>query len=276
MPPAIITPVLFRRILAICLGWLGGLAPLSAAVPADEGWELLSGYLFRDAYEAFTREPAGPDRRRALGEAVGLLNHPPVTPGKIARAEAQMRALITADGTDEAALYARYMLARVAHVHRAGDTAEVEAAYRAVLAAAPEHALAQIAAGKLALVLLYQRPDLTVAERLAAAAALEPVAAGGALPEVAVAYYRALAGAALYYDQLNEQMLGWLVRADEIGTVEIMGALSLRIQIAETARALGQRELALRYYRSFLDTAVPTDNRHRTARERMAELEAAP
>lgn len=260
----------------IILGLLGGgfFVGGANAAPEDEtGWSDLAGYLFRDAHDAFTHDAVGTDRRRALGAAASLLNEPPVSPGKVARAEAELRQLIAADGTDEPAIYARYLLARIAHLHRPADVAEIEAAYRAVITASPHHPLAQLAAGKLALVLLYQRPDLKVPQRLAAAAAVAPVAGAEQLPETASAYFRTLAGAAMYYDVLDDRVLGWLVRADEIGTRDIVAATSLRLQLAEVARALGHREQALGYYRKYLATAVPTDNRYRTAAERMAALD---
>ena len=245
----------------------------SRAAPApDEGWQLLAGYLFRDAHDAFTREGAGPDRLRALGEAASLLNTPPITAGKVAQAEARLRELVAADPADETALYARYLLARIAHLHRPAESAEIESAYRAVIAAGPGHPLAQLAAGKLALLLLYERPDLKVPQRLAAAAALAPVAGGDPLPETACAYYRALADAAMFYDVLDARVLAWLQRADAIGTRDVVAAIGIRIQLAEVARALGRHDEALGYYRQFLATAVPTDNRYRTAAERMAEL----
>jgi thioredoxin-like negative regulator of GroEL len=243
-----------------------------ATAPVDEGWPLLAGYLFSDAHKAFAHAPAGANRD--LGEAASLLNHPPVTAGKIARAEGLLRPL--AAGTDDTAMYARYLLARIAHLHRAASVAEIETAYREVISANPEHPLAQIAAGKLALVLLYQRPELTIAGRLDAAAALAPAAGRGTLTEAACAYYRALAGAALFYDVLDERVYDWLQRADAIGTDDVLAAASLRIQLAEVARALGRRGEALAHYRRFLAEILPTDNRYRTARERMEELEAAP
>lgn len=258
--------------------WVMGLIALGAAITshaasaADEGWQDLAGYLFRDAHDAFTREPATSDRMRLLGAAASQLNEPPVSPGKVADVEAQLRGLLAANAADEAAIYARYLLARIAHLHRPAEIAEVEADYRAVITAAPAHPLAQLAAGKLALVLLYQRPDLPVPQRIAAAAALAPVAGAEQLPETACIYYRVLAEAALYYDVLDERVLGWLQRADAIGTREVMTATSLRIQLAEVARALGHREAALAYYRQYLDTAAPTDSRYHTAAERMADL----
>lgn len=256
---------------------LSGLLALGAGpLRADEGWQSLAGYLFRDAHEAFVGQPQAGNRQHALGVAASLINHPPVTPGKITRAESMLRELVAANATDEAAHYARYLLARISHLHRAGSIAEVEAAYRAVIAADAAHPLAQIAAGKLALVLLYQRPELAISERLDAAAALASVADQEALPEAACAYYRALAGAALFYDVLDARVYGWLQRADAIGTADVLVASGLRIQLAEIARALGRRDEALAHYRRFLGEILPTDNRYRTARERMEELEAAP
>ena len=264
------------RRLCFCLAALVATGSLRAASAETDGWQLLSGYLFRDAYDAFTRQPVSADRARALGEAASLLNHPPVTAGKIERTEAQLRQLIAADGTDDTAMYARLLLARIVHLHRPAESAEVETAYRAVIQANSSHPLAQVAAGKLALVYLYQRPDLSVPQRLAAAAELAPVAGTGFLPETACAYYRALAGAALFYNVLDAQVLAWLHRADAIGTQDVLVAASLRIQLAEAARALGRREEALAAYHRFLESILPTDNRFRTARERMEELEASP
>jgi tetratricopeptide (TPR) repeat protein len=247
-----------------------------APAMADEGWQLLAGYLFRDAHEAFVANPSTDDRRHALGTAASLINHPPVTPGKITRAETLLRELLATEANDETAHYARYLLARIAHLHRTGPVAEVEAAYRAVIAADAAYPLAQIAAGKLALVLLYQRPELTITERLDAAAELAPIAGRETLPEAACAYYRALAGAALFYDVLDERVYAWLQRADAIGTADVLVASGLRIQLAEIARELGHRDEALAHYRRFLGEILPTDNRYRTATERMQELETAP
>ena len=260
-----------RRVFAAILA-LAATGFTRAAPAWDEGWQDLAGYLFNDAHDAFSHGPASADRLRALGAAASLLSDSPITPGKVARAEAQLRELLAANSADEPALYARYLLARIAHLHRPAEIAEIEADYRAVIAAAPGHPLAQLAAGKLALVLLYQRPDLTVPQRLAAAAALAPVAGAEQLPETACIFYRVLAEAALYYDVLDDRVLGWLQRADAIGTREIVTATSLRIQLAEVARALGHREEAIAYYRQYLATAVPTDNRYRTAADHMAEL----
>lgn len=271
--PALFQRGLWRGLLATAL--LGWTALVRGDPATEQGWRDLAGYLFRDAREAFTRDAAGADRQRALGAAASLLNEPPTTPGKVAQAEAQLRDLVQANPGDEAAVYARYLLARIAHLHRPAEIPEIEAAYRAVISAAPGHPLAQLAAGKLALVFLYQRPDLTVPQRLTAAAALAPVAGAEQLPETACIFYRVLAEAALFYDVVDDRVLGWLQRADAIGSRDVMTATGVRLQLAEVARALGHRDEAIGYYRVYLSTAVPTDNRYRTAAEHMAELERA-
>ena len=263
----------------ILLTWLlalGVVGVTRAAAPADEGWQDLAGYLFRDAHDAFTRTPVGSDRLRAMGAAASLLNEPPVSPTKVAEVEEQLRRVIADNPADEPALYARYLLARIAHLHRPAEIAEIEAAYRAVITAAPAHPLGQLAAGKLALVLLYQRTDLTVSARIAAAAELAPTAGRAELPETACSFYRVLAEAALYYDILDERVLAWLQRADTMQTRDRTVAASLRVQLAEVARSLGHREAALAYYRQYLDMAGPTDSRYRTAKDRMVELAGEP
>lgn len=256
--------------------WLFALGLLTAVVHGaertDEGWRLLAGYLFRDAKDAFAGDKSGAERLRTLGFAASLISDSPVTPGKIAEAETLLRQLLASGPSDESSLYARYLLARIAHVHLPAEIDEIESAYRAVITAAPSHPLAQLAATKLALVLLYQRPELPVVRRIAAAAELESVAGALQLPEAASAYYRVLAGAALFYEKIDPRVLDWLRHAEEIDPGNIVTATGLRIQIAETARTLGRRDVALAYYRKFLDTAVPTDSRYRTARERMEEL----
>ncbi len=264
----------FRLACVVLLGGSSvGAEPVASAPVA--GWELLAGYLFGDAHGVFAARADAGDRRDRLGLAASLINHPPVTAGKVSRAEGILRDLLADGADDEPARYARYLLARIAHLHQAGGVARAEAGYREVIAADAGHPLAQVAAGKLALLLLYERTDLPVPDRLTAAAALAPVAGAGALPEAACAYYRALAGAALFYDVLDERVYDWLKKAEEVGTIDVLAASSLRIQLAEVAQALGRRDEALGHYRNFLASVLPTDNRYLTARERMEALEAA-
>lgn len=258
----------------IGLWGLCGAGLLAAQEPAmDDGWRLLSRYLYRDAGEVFANAGAADRRLADFGRAAGLLNEPPVTAGKVRQAETLLQNVIAGGAQDEVASYARYLLARIAHMHRNAPVAEVETAYRAVIESAPAGAAAQLAASHLVLVLLYQRPDLAVPDRIAAAQALAPVAAAELLPDVAVAYYRILAEAALYYGRADTQVVDWLRQAHAIGSSDELLQISLSLQIAETARATGRREIAINHYREFLARAVPTDQRYETAKLRLRQVE---
>lgn len=263
----------------LALAALIGLAPMlklqAAPDPLAPGWELLSRYLYRDAAELFRQAKGGDEQLRQLGLAAALLNEPPLTEGKVDRAADMLRTLAESKPVNPTTLEARYLLARVRHLHQQAPVAEVEAAYRSVIEAAPQSPVAQVAAGHLALLLLYQRPDLTVPQRLAAARALEPVAGGRTLPDVAVTYYRSLANAAMFYGITDDQVLHWLRQADAIGPSDELARATLILQIAETARYLGHRSEAIAAYHRFLAEAVPTDQRYNTAILRMKELEEA-
>ena len=77
----------------------------------------------------------------------------------------------------------------------------------------------------------------------------------------------------MFYEVCDEQVLAWLQRADAIGSADPIVAANLRIQLAEIARLLGRRTEAVAYYRRFIESILPTDNRYLTARERMQDLE---
>ena len=254
------------RILAI---FLLGQAVYAQNGTNAEGWRLLSRYLYADAAAEFS----GDDSASKLGLAASLLNKPPVTPGKIEQAEELLREVIGRDDSTGGAQYARYLLVRIAHLHREAEVPEIEAGYREVLAMNTNSPVAQVAASHLSLVLLYQRPDLSVEARLMAAAELVPVATLAHLPEVAVSYYRTLAGAAMYYDIVDRRVLAWLEEARATRSADELIRIGVSLQLAEVSRILGLREKAVGYYREFIAEAVPTDQRVNTAKLRMRELE---
>jgi hypothetical protein len=254
--------------------WAGLAQAGPRPVPTGEGWSLLSRYLYRDAAGVFRQASVDADGARKLGLAASLLNEPPLSDGKIAEAAAILHGLIATGADEGTVLYARYLQARILHMHREAPVLETEAAYRSVIAAAPKSVVAQLAASHLALLLLYQRSDLAVAQRIDAAATLAPVAANGQLPEVAVAYWRQLANAAMFYGLVDGRAVDWLQKAHAIGSRDPLLQATLSLQVAETARATGQTAKAVAYYREFLSTAVPTDSRCHTADVRMQALMA--
>lgn len=262
---------LFKSCLICALTLLVGVTGRAQPAEENDAWTLLSRFLYRDAAEIFERD-AGGGRLRDLGLAAALLNDPPVIPSKITRAEGLLQGVVKESPTDDTGLYAQYLLARIMQVHRETPVKEVEAAYRKIITAAPESASAQLAAAQLALVILYQRSDLDVSGRLAQAADLAAVAGSDRLPDVASSYFHQLAEAALFYKVTDEQVLGWLEQAHAIGSSNPLYQSSFNLQLAEVARAIGQREKALTYYEQFLLTASSTDQRYYTAKARMDEL----
>lgn len=235
-----------------------------------DGWSLLAHYLYHDALVVFRGQTTP---RAQLGLAASLLNDPPVTNGKIAEAQRMLNGLITGRADPAVTAYALYLQARILHQHLNAPVPEVEAAYRAVIQAAPGGPEAQLAASHLALMLLYERPDLKVPDRLAAAAALAPVAAGRALPEVAAEFYRQLAAAAMFYGVADTRVTDWLQQARDLNPQSARTRATLDLQIAETARLNGQRARALAHYEKYLGEAVPTDQRYLTAKVRMEDLQ---
>ncbi len=248
-------------------------AARAAPGPEDiDGWHLLARFLFNEAHASFEGEAGG--RERTLGIAAALLNEQPRTPGRLARAEALLREL-SAGPVDDASLTARYLLARIEQVHR--PSPDPAAAATILEELATEHAghpVAQLAATKLALAYCYELPGLGTSERLAKAAGLEAAIACGPWPELRASFYRILGGAGLFYGRIDRQTLEWLLAADATGAMEELSALSLRIQIAEVARRIGDNALAARYYRAYLATAG-ADHRRTTVEYFLAQLGGA-
>lgn len=266
---------MFRRLFNfVSLSAIVATFPQASAAPVvnePDEWAMLAGLMFSEAEHTLALSAATGDRWARLGHAAALLNHPPVTPRKVNRVAQNLRELVAQSADDEPGVFARYLLARLAHMHQSTPPAAAEAAYRALLDTRP-HVVAQLAAGKLAPLLIYEREDLTAAEGLAAAAALATWADQADLPELSIAYYRTLAGGAFYHRLEDERTLAWLRRADELGSIDPLTATTLHVQIAELARAQGDLTLAAHHYRRFLATAVPTDQRYRLVRERLEEL----
>ena len=266
-----------RLFFLLSFAWLvPGSSPATAApVPAEsDEWSMLASLMFSEAEDAFARSAATGDRWARLGHAAALLNHPPITPRKVNRVADDLRELVAETTDDEPARFARYLLVRLAHMHQASPLNEVEAGYRALLDQSP-HVVAQLAAGKLAPLLIYERVDLAPAEGLAAATTLAPWADQSELPELSIAYDRVLAGGAFYHGLADADTLAWLLRADALDSSDPLTATTLHVQIAELARELGDTDLAATYYRRFLATAVPTDQRYRLVRERLEALTTA-
>ncbi len=105
---------------------------------------------------------AATGREARFGEAVALLNAQPRSEAKLAEARRLFTNLQEENAADDTGIAATYYLARLRQIHDyATDRTAAILAFRALLAAHPGHPVAELAAPKLALLLLYD--DVTPA-----------------------------------------------------------------------------------------------------------------
>jgi hypothetical protein len=259
------------------------LAPLArgADAPAERpsGWRELSLLNPAKAQREFAAALASDPSNRAarLGEALTYLQQRARTPENVAAAGRLLADLRRENAGDDTGIAAGYYLARIEQVHSfTPNRAAAIAGYRALLADHPGHHYAQLAAPKLALLLLYD--DVTPDEwerRVAEIQALIPrLTAPEAIRDtqltLATAFLR------LRHDQARALPLfasclaaGSVTRTPRLNTV--------LVQAAESAAAQGEDAAAAAYYGRFL-VEFPQDSKSDEIRRRLSRLvpKAAP
>ena len=263
------------RLLVLLL--LAGLAPARAgelaSAPADP-WDQTALGLFKDAHHAFAQRPAD-DREARFGAAVTLINLQPKTDANLDRAESLLHALVADDPPDDLSVAARYYLARIPHVHRTRpDTARALAAYREIIALGSPHPLAQRAVVLAGLLSLHE-PRLGAEERAARHARVAADAASLDAPSARRDLHLILADVALRHDLGDETVLHHLLAADTAGIARAVTRRDTWLRTAEIARRSGRTEIAVLYYRRFLDQ-FQSDPRRLAVEERLAALLAPP
>lgn len=142
-----------------------------AASPDDRvqsAWTELALLNSDGALELFRSVPESAASRREIefGEAVALLNAQPRSEAKLAEARRLFTAVQEQNPDDDTGIAATYYLARLRQIHDyAPDRTAAVLAYRALLAAHPGHPVAELAAPKLALLLLFDDVPATVWEQ---------------------------------------------------------------------------------------------------------------
>ena len=238
----------------------------------NAGWQelaLLNAQPARAAFESVA--PADPAAREArLGIALALLQSRSRSPGTLADARERLESLQREAPDDESGIAATYYLARLAQVHDyAPDRAAAVAGYRALLARHPGHFYAQLAAPKLAVLLLYDETSPEEwSRRVAELEALIPQ-----LPAPAAARdVRLTLGVALirlHHDHARAYPLITACLAD--GSVTRMTHLGwLLVQAAESAHQLGKTQEERAWYGRFL-AEFPHDAKADEVRRRLAE-----
>lgn len=257
------------RSLLQLVGWACPLLAFGAPDPSDtrEGWKELSLLNAAPARAAFAA--TAPSREARLGEALAVLQARSRSAGSLADARRRFDALRQEQPDDDVGIAASYYLARMSQLHDlVPDRAAAVAGYRALLAAHPEHAYAQLAAPKLAILLLYDEVDDSEWERrVDSLLALLPQLTA---PEAARDFRLTLATALirLRRDHMRAYPLLTTCLAGS-SLVRLSHVNALLLQAAESARVLGRPQEEIAWYTRFL-ADFPHDPRSDEIRRRLA------
>jgi tetratricopeptide (TPR) repeat protein len=267
----------FRRLRLIIVAWVLPAAAVCGEDPSlsanQRGWQELSLANAREAQDAFANAIAAhpTDRDTRLGAALALLQLRSRTPGNIATAGELLEALRAENAHDDAGIGAAYYLARIAQVHSfTPDRDAAVTGYRALLAAHPDHHYAQLAAPKLAILLLYD--DVPPAEwehRVDEIRALiprltTPEAVRDTRLALAMAFIRMRNDYARAYPLFASCLDdGFITRLPRLNAVLVLAA--------ESARQLGKSTEAAGFYARFLEK-FPQDMKADEIRRRLNQL----
>jgi hypothetical protein len=265
----------------LLLGLLGAASPLRADPAPEAGpetleraWSDASLYLFKESYQGFGKHD---DAEARLGRAALLLVQQPKTDANIQAATAQLEALAgdPNPATLEIAATARYLLGRVAHLHRTPPDPEAAAVqYRRLLADHPGHFLADQALVKLALIEL-QKPALTPEERTAAIDTYASQADALARPSSRRDLHLLLARITEQYRLGDERALRHYLAADAAGVHRPTLRANVLVSIGEIASRIGREDVARTYFERFL-AEFSRDYRRALVRDKLAALPPAP
>jgi hypothetical protein len=261
--------------LAFCL--LAAVARGAEPATVQAGWQELSQRNANRACDIFaavaTNDPA--TREAQLGEAVSLLSAQPGTPGKVAASEQILEGLCATAPGDDTGIAAAYYLARIHQLQDStpGRPAAV-AGYRALIAAHPDSFYAQLAAPKLALLLLFD--DVPRDEWDRREAEIEALTGHLTTPESRRDTRLVLASALIKLRHDHARAYPLMVSCLESDLVVRMPHLNrLLLQAAESAEALGRAGEAAAYYARFL-AEFPHDSKADEVGRRIAALNREP
>jgi tetratricopeptide (TPR) repeat protein len=243
------------------------------AAKLQEAWTSASRALPDEAMAEFKQIPASsPQGREAVyGQAMVLLTTQPITRGNINQSVQLFQSVVTANPSDDLGITAKYFLGRIEQIYRfEPDHAGAIAIYEDLFRNHPEHPVAQRAFVKLVILKLYdQIPD---AERVKLFAEFE--AEGSKLNDHDAVrdFHLVMAQACAKFGFSEEDRLNHLLAADAAGVVKDDTKANLLVSIAEVARKLNRKDLALQYYHRFMDE-YPADYRVYTVQQRIAATE---
>ena len=239
-------------------------------------WIHASEYRYKAAlkeFRALQSESTGPEKRRArFGEALMLLNVQPRTVDKIESAREIFLDIAYQEPTDELSIRSIFYLGRINQVHQSAwnwDRASLY--YEELIRRWPQHPFTQMGLAKYAMVQLYQPNSKEERERRLEE--LEKLAETLTYPPAVRDFSYVVGVACLSLDLSKEVALQHLIVVANSELHQSRSLASIYVRIGETARQLGQYELAEKYYRTFLER-FPRELRTTIIRDRIAVIEA--
>jgi hypothetical protein len=219
----------------------------------EEAWRQLSILNPGQAARVFAAGMEGPDGRESrFGEAVALLNAEPRTSSNVEEASRLFQAVRQERDDDDMGAGSAYYLARIAQLHGSTpDRASAVEGLRELIAHHPRSPYSQLAAPKLAILLLYDDvPPARWEARVREIQALIPLLRA---PEARRDTRLILAGALLRFRRDHARAYPLITQCLDAGLVTRVSRINaLLLQAAESARTLGRNAEALAYYRRYL------------------------
>ncbi|HWL53204.1 MAG TPA: hypothetical protein VNQ90_12270 [Chthoniobacteraceae bacterium] len=220
-------------------------------VELGQAWQNAENFLFNQAYKAFRNANDAPARQRELGIAATLLNLQPRTRSHLEAAKKSLQKLIDGSNSDEVAITATYLLARMALFYE--DSPQVEKArqyYRKLLEHHAGNAVAEHSAAQLVYVDLYEPGP--AAERSRRFAELETLGPLLKTSSGRLNYHLNMGNAYIDFSGPRAKAIEHFLAADAEGMTRWQIESATWIAIGELARAEGKDALAMTYYQKFL------------------------
>lgn len=238
--------------------------------PPRDPWREVGTGNSLEAHALFTaRESDLSPRERSYGEAVALLNLQPRTEARIQRSADLLDAII-AGPEDKITIPARFLRARIDHIHR--TPANLPAALRGydeLFAAHEEHPLAQLGATLAAMARIFAEETDPLGEPMAAAEAILPRLTD---PTVQAGMHLMLANACIRLGERDQRRaLGHFEAAHALGLRSPKIRANVLASIGGLSEEFGQPARALSAYETFL-AEFERDDRAHAIRERLAAL----
>jgi thioredoxin-like negative regulator of GroEL len=244
----------------------------AASPPAAEApWERIARFEFNALAADLSRRGATDSRSNRLALAVALLNRQPRTVTVVEEAAASLAALAKEKADDDAGLWARYLEARIAQLHRApADPAEAARRFGSLAEQYSEHPAGVRAAVKLA-VLLVHEPAVEPSRDEGFKRARTLIAALSDRSAQAEGFLM-LARAGVFFRRGKQDILADFNAALRAGIANPPLRASALYTAGDLARELGRRDEALAHFKAFV-AENRRDQRTNLVREWIAELE---